>query len=152
LLLSLTPCVLPMVPILSALILGRGGGQGAVHPASRWRGLGLAAAYVLGMSVVYTAVGIAAGLSGLGLAAWLQTPWVLGLFAALLALFALAMFDVYTLQLPAGLQSRLSERAARIPGGRAAGALLMGAVSALIVGPCVAAPLAGALLYISQTR
>lgn len=152
LLLSLTPCVLPMVPILSALILGRGGGQDAVHPASRWRGLGLAAAYVLGMSVVYTAVGIAAGLSGLGLAAWLQTPWVLGLFAALLALFALAMFDVYTLQLPAGLQSRLSERAARIPGGRAAGALLMGAVSALIVGPCVAAPLAGALLYISQTR
>src|SRR5690606_28943784 len=120
LLLSLTPCVLPMVPILSALILGRGGGQDAVHPASRWRGLGLAAAYVLGMSVVYTAVGIAAGLSGLGLAAWLQTPWVLGLFAALLALFALAMFDVYTLQLPAGLQSRLSERAARIPGGRAA--------------------------------
>lgn len=154
-LLSLTPCVLPMVPILSALIVGqrRDGAPGApARPASRGRGVALAAAYVLGMSVVYTAVGIAAGLSGVGLAAWLQTPWVLGLFAVLLLLFALAMFDVFTLQLPAGLQSRLSERAARIPGGRAAGALLMGAVSALIVGPCVAAPLAGALLYISQTR
>jgi len=177
LLLSLTPCVLPMVPILSALIVGRGGAGSpagaavasasmdaageaclpaaahAVRPAAppRWRGLGLAAAYVLGMSVVYTLVGIAAGLSGVGLAAWLQTPWVLGVFAAVLAVLALAMFDVFTFQLPAGLQSRLSERAARIPGGRAAGALLMGAVSALIVGPCVAAPLAGALLYISQT-
>ncbi|CAM4092162.1 Thiol:disulfide interchange protein DsbD precursor [Bordetella pseudohinzii] len=147
LLLAFTPCVLPMIPILSSIIIGREG-QAAV---SRGRGLGLAAAYVLGMSVVYTALGVAAGLSGAGLAAWLQTPWVLTLFAILLALLALAMFDAYTVQLPASWQARLAARSNRIPGGRYTGALLMGAISALIVGPCVAAPLAGALLYISQT-
>ncbi|ANN80026.1 protein-disulfide reductase DsbD [Bordetella flabilis] len=146
-LLSLTPCVLPMIPILSSLVVG-----GHAHGGpSRRRGLGLAAAYVLGMSIIYTALGVAAGLSGAGLAAWLQTPWILMLFAALLAALSLAMFDVYTFQAPAWLQSGLSARAGRIPGGRATGAFLMGAVSALIVGPCVAAPLAGALLYISQT-
>lgn len=166
-LLSLTPCVLPMIPILSTIVIGRsatvaasaaaaaGKGTGAMaapdRKPSRWTGLGLAAAYVLGMSVVYTILGVAAGLSGAGLAAWLQTPWVLTLFAVLLALLALPMFDVYTFQMPASLQARMSDRASRIPGGRAAGALLMGAISALIVGPCVAAPLAGALLYISQT-
>lgn len=146
LLLSLTPCVLPMIPILSTIVIGR-----SATPPSRWTGLGLAAAYVLGMSVVYTILGIAAGLSGAGLAAWLQTPWVLTLFALLLALLALPMFDVYTFQMPASVQARMSDRASRIPGGRATGAVLMGAISALIVGPCVAAPLAGALLYISQT-
>jgi thiol:disulfide interchange protein DsbD len=144
-LLAFTPCVLPMIPIVSALVLG-----GAARP-SRWRGLGLAAAYVLGMSVVYTALGVAAGLSGAGLAAWLQTPWALGIFALLLALLALAMFDVYVFQVPAQAQAGLSAWANRMPGGRYAGALTMGAVSALIVGPCVAAPLAGALLYISRT-
>jgi thiol:disulfide interchange protein DsbD len=146
-LLSLTPCVLPMIPILSSIVLG----NRPAGPPSRWAGFGLAAAYVLGMSVVYTALGVAAGLSGAGLAAWLQAPWLLGLFAVLLAVLALAMFDVFTFQAPAALQAGLSARAARIPGGRATGALVMGAVSALIVGPCVAAPLAGALLYISQT-
>lgn len=146
-LLAFTPCVLPMVPILSSIVLG---GSQAQRP-SRWRGLGLAAAYVLGMSVVYTALGVAAGLSGAGLAAWLQTPWILSLFAVLLAVLALAMFGAFTFQMPAGLQARLSERSNRIPGGRVTGALVMGALSALIVGPCVAAPLAGALLYISQT-
>nr|WP_098020965.1 protein-disulfide reductase DsbD [Orrella dioscoreae] len=148
-LLAFTPCVLPMVPIVSTLVLG--GRQAAGAAPSRWRGLGLAALYVLGMSVVYTLMGVAAGLSGVGLAAWLQTPWVLGVFATLLAVLALAMFDVFTFQLPSDLQTRLSARLARIPGGRATGALLMGAISALIVGPCVAAPLAGALLYLSQT-
>ncbi|MBR8654275.1 protein-disulfide reductase DsbD, partial [Achromobacter sp. Marseille-Q0513] len=148
LLLAFTPCVLPMIPILSSIVVG-GTAPGA-KPA-RGRGLGLAATYVLGMSVVYTALGVAAGLSGAGLAAWLQTPWILSLFAALLAVLALAMFDVFTFQMPSGIQARLSERSSRIPGGRYTGALLMGALSALIVGPCVAAPLAGALLYISQT-
>ncbi len=148
LLLAFTPCVLPMVPILSSLLVGRGASP---TPVSRGRGLALAALYVLGMSVVYTAMGVAAGLSGAGLAAWLQTPWVLGLFAALLAVLALAMFGVFTFQAPAALQTRLSERLARMPGGHATGALVMGAISALIVGPCVAAPLAGALLYLSQT-
>jgi thiol:disulfide interchange protein DsbD len=146
-LLAFTPCVLPMVPILSSIIVGdRSGGK-----ISRWRGFGLAAAYVAGMSVVYTALGVAAGLSGAGLAAWLQTPWVLALFAALLAVLALAMFDVFTLQLPSAMQARLTAKSAAIPGGRYTGAVVMGALSALIVGPCVAAPLAGALLYISQT-
>lgn len=147
-LLALTPCVLPMVPILSAILVG----DSVKSSRPRLRGLGLAALYVLGMSLVYTAAGVAAGLSGEGLAAALQTPWVLGIFAALLVVLALAMFDVFTLQLPASWQTGLSARASRIPGGRATGAFAMGAVSALIVGPCVAAPLAGALLYISQTR
>lgn len=147
LLLAFTPCVLPMIPILSSIVLG---GASQERP-TRGRGLALAATYVLGMSVVYTALGVAAGLSGAGLAAWLQTPWILTLFAILLAVLALAMFDAFTFQMPSGIQARLAERSSRIPGGRHTGALLMGALSALIVGPCVAAPLAGALLYISQT-
>lgn len=147
LLLAFTPCVLPMIPILSSIVLG-----GVAQPRpTRSRGLALAATYVLGMSVVYTALGVAAGLSGAGLAAWLQTPWILTLFAILLTVLALAMFDVFTFQMPSGVQAKLSERSSRVPGGRYTGALLMGALSALIVGPCVAAPLAGALLYISQT-
>ncbi len=144
-LLALTPCVLPMVPILSVLLVGE------QHHVSRSRGLVLSAAYVVGMSVVYTALGIAAGLSGAGLAAWLQTPWVLGAFGLLLGTLALAMFDVFQFQLPVGIQSRLMAANSSILGGRAVAAMLMGAMSALIVGPCVAAPLAGALLYISQT-
>ena len=147
-LLTFTPCVLPMVPIVLAVVAGDARQR---ESAGRWRGLGLAACYVLGMSLVYTVLGVAAGLVGASLAAWLQTPWVLALFAVLLALLALAMFDVYTFQAPASLQAGLSERASRIPGGRWGGALLMGMVSALIVGPCVAAPLAGVLLFISQT-
>ena len=145
LLLALTPCVLPMLPILSVLLVGE------QHHVSKLRGFALAVAYVGGMSVVYTALGIAAGLSGAGLAAWLQTPWVLGLFALLLSVLALAMFDVYTLQMPSAIQSRLMAKNSNILGGKISAAILMGALSALIVGPCVAAPLAGALLYISQT-
>lgn len=147
-LLSLTPCVLPMIPILSSVVLGSRRDGRAV---TRGRGLALAAMYVLGMSLVYTVLGVAAGLSGVGLAAWLQTPWVLTLFAVLLAILALAMFDVFTLQAPSGMQTGLANWLSRVPGGRGTGAFVMGAVSALIVGPCVAAPLAGALLYISQT-
>lgn len=145
LLLALTPCVLPMLPILSVLLVGE------QRQVSKARGFALALGYVAGMSVVYTALGIAAGLSGAGLAAWLQTPWVLGLFAVLLSLLALAMFDVYTLQMPSAIQSKLMATNSHILGGRMSASVLMGALSALIVGPCVAAPLAGALLYISQT-
>ena len=144
-LLALTPCVLPMVPILSVLLVGE------EHHVTRGRGLLLAASYVAGMSVIYTALGIAAGLSGAGLAAWLQTPWVLGGFALLLAALALAMFDVFQFQMPTSIQTRLTVTNSHILGGRVVAALMMGALSALIVGPCVAAPLAGALLYISQT-
>ena len=145
-LLAFTPCVLPMIPILSALILGQG------KPVSKQRGLALAAAYVFGMSIIYTLLGVLAGLSGVGLAAALQTPWLLTLFALLLTLFGLAMFDVIEIQLPTAWQTRLSERASSLKGGRVWAAFGMGAISALIVGPCVAAPLAGALLYISQSR
>ncbi|MGE4337634.1 MAG: protein-disulfide reductase DsbD [Pigmentiphaga sp.] len=151
-LLSLTPCVLPMLPILSSLLVGDQAARSAQGQASgRWRGLSLAGAYVFGMSLVYTAAGVAAGLTGASLAATLQTPWVLGVFAACLALLALAMFDVFTVQVPGRMQTALSSWVNRLPGGRITGAFGMGAISALIVGPCVAAPLAGALIYISQT-
>jgi thiol:disulfide interchange protein DsbD len=147
-LLSFTPCVLPMVPILLAIVAGD---AGHAHKVTRGRGLGLAAVFVLGMSIVYTALGVTAALIGASLAIWLQTPWVLALFAIILALLALAMFDVFTVQTPVGLQSALNQRLSRLPGGKYGGVFLMGMLSALIVGPCVAAPLAGVLLFISQT-
>ena len=143
--LAFTPCVLPMVPILSSIIVG----EGATH---RWRGLVLSIAYSLGMAIVYTSLGVAAGLAGEGLAAALQNPWVLGAFGALIALMALSMFGFYDLQLPGSLQTRLAGASGRQSSGKLAGVFVMGAISALIVGPCVAAPLAGALVYISQTR
>ena len=144
--LAFTPCVLPMVPILSSIIVGEGK---QVH---RTRGFVLSLAYSFGMAIVYTALGVAAGLLGEGLAAALQNPWVLGGFALLIVVMALSMFDVYQLQVPAALQTRLSSASGRQSSGKLAGVFVMGAISALIVGPCVAAPLAGALVYISQTR
>ncbi|WP_042882538.1 protein-disulfide reductase DsbD [Cupriavidus necator] len=144
LLLTFTPCVLPMVPILSSIVVG--------EHVTRGRALVVSLAYVLGMAVVYTAVGVAAGLLGEGLSAALQTPWVLGVFAALMVALALSMFGLYELQLPQRWQTRLTESSNRRQGGQVAGAAAMGAISALIVGPCVTAPLAGALAYIAQTR
>ncbi|GLC97753.1 thiol:disulfide interchange protein DsbD [Cupriavidus sp. TA19] len=144
LLLTFTPCVLPMVPILSSIVVG--------EHVTRSRALVVSLAYVLGMAVVYTAVGVAAGMLGEGLSAALQTPWVLGLFAALMVALALSMFGLYELQLPQRWQTRLTESSNRRQGGQVAGAAAMGAISALIVGPCVTAPLAGALAYIAQTR
>ncbi len=144
LLLTFTPCVLPMVPILSSIVVG--------EHVTRGRALVVSLAYVLGMAVVYTAVGVAAGLLGEGLSAALQTPWVLGLFAALMVALALSMFGLYELQLPRRWQTRLTESSNRRQGGQVAGAAAMGAISALIVGPCVTAPLAGALAYIAQSR
>ena len=145
-LLSLTPCVLPMLPILSSIIVGHGGAP------SRGRGFALAASYSLGMALVYTAFGVAAGLAGEGLAASLQNPWVLGVFALGLVALSLSMFGVYELQLPGAVTSQLAGASQRLPAGRAASVFAMGGVSALIVSPCVAAPLAGALVYLSQTR
>ena len=146
LLLSFTPCVLPMVPILSGIIVGAG------HPVTKTKGFLLAAVYVLGMAITYAVAGVAAGLSGAMLSAALQSPWVVGAFAAVFVALALAMFGFYELQLPVALQSRLTEASNRFPGGHLAGVFSMGVLSALILGPCVAAPLAGALLYISQSR
>jgi thiol:disulfide interchange protein DsbD len=144
--LSLTPCVLPMVPILSSIIVGEGA------RSSRGRGLLLSAVYALGMALVYTALGVAAGLIGEGLAAALQNPWVLSLFALLLIALSLSMFGFYELQVPAAWQTKLSQASGGQGSGKLIGVFIMGAISALIVGPCVAAPLAGALLYISQSR
>ena len=146
LLLAFTPCVLPMVPILSSIIVG---GNDDGKPK---KGFLLAVAYSLGMIMVYTSLGVAAGLAGEGLAAALQKPVVLIFFAAMLFLLSLSMFDVYQLQLPGFIQNRLSNSSMNMQGGRFVSVLIMGALSALIVGPCVAGPLAGALIYISQSR
>jgi thiol:disulfide interchange protein DsbD len=146
LLLAFTPCVLPMVPILSSIIVGQGA------PVSRSRGFAMALAYSLGMALVYTVFGVVAGLLGEGLAAALQNPWVLGAFALMLATLSLSMFGVFELQMPSFIQSRITESSSRLPGGSFVGVFVMGGLSALIVGPCVAAPLAGALVFISQTR
>ncbi|WMW81230.1 protein-disulfide reductase DsbD [Undibacterium cyanobacteriorum] len=144
--LSFTPCVLPMVPILSFIIVGEGAA------IKRSRGFFLSLSYVLGMALVYTGLGVSAGLLGEGLAAALQNPWVLSAFAALMVLLSLSMFGVYQLQMPAAVQTKLTYFSEGRRNGKMIGVFLMGAISALIVGPCVAAPLAGALVYISQTR
>ncbi|MGV3654158.1 MAG: protein-disulfide reductase DsbD domain-containing protein, partial [Noviherbaspirillum sp.] len=141
--LAFTPCVLPMVPILSSIIVGD------KATVSRGRGVLLSAVYSLGMAVVYTLLGVAAGLAGEGLAATLQNPWVLGAFALLMVVLSLSMFGFYQLQIPPAIQARLMQASGRQETGKLAGVFVMGALSALIVGPCVAAPLAGVLLYIS---
>jgi thioredoxin:protein disulfide reductase len=146
LLLAFTPCVLPMVPILSSLIAGQTG------VVTRRKGFMLALAYSLGMALIYSGFGVAAGLAGEGLAAALQNPWVLGGFALMLSAMALSMFGVYELQLPSAIQTGASNLSNKFKGGSYIGVFIMGGISALVVGPCVAAPLAGALVYISQTR
>jgi len=148
LLLSLTPCVFPMLPILSGIIVGAGRDG---HGVSHGRGFALSLSYVIGMAVTYAAAGVAAGLSGTLLSSSLQNSWVLGGFALIFVVLALSMFGFYELQLPTFLQSSVSDEAAQIKGGSLPGVALMGALSAIIVGPCVAAPLAGALLYIGQS-
>ncbi len=145
LLLSFTPCTFPMIPILSGIIVGQG------HKITKTRALVLSLVYVLGMAVTYALAGVAAGLSGTLLSAALQNAWVLGGFALLFVVLSLSMFGFYELQLPTALQSRLSDTASHKQGGALGGVAIMGVLSALIVGPCVAAPLAGALLYIAQT-
>ena len=146
LLLAFTPCVLPMIPILSGIIAGEG------SALSKRRALGLSLAYVVGMAVAYAIAGVAAAYSGSLLAAALQNAWVLGAFALIFIVLALSMFGLYELRLPGFLHQRLDEAQRRLPGGRVASVAGMGALSAVIVSPCVAAPLAGALLYIAQTR
>lgn len=145
LLLAFTPCVLPMLPILSGIIAGSG------ERSSTARGLSLATAYVLAMALAYTVFGVVAGLTGANLQAAMQSPWVIAGFSAVFVALALSMFGLYELQLPSALQSRLATLSGRQTGGSLAGAALMGFLSALIVGPCIAPPLAGALLYISDT-
>ncbi len=144
LLLAFTPCMLPMIPILSGIIVGKG------ENISRARAFALSSTYVIGMAVTYALAGVAAGRSGTLLSVWLQNIWVLGAFALIFVVLALAMFGAFTLQLPAAMQARMSDLANR-QGGSPWGVAMMGALSALIVGPCMAAPLAGTLLFIAQT-
>ena len=146
LVLTFTPCVLPMIPILSGIIIGEG------RKVTRRRAGLISLAYVLGMAVTYTAIGVAAAYSGSLLSSALQNAWVLGVFAAIFVLLALSMFGLYELQLPSGWHSRLTETSNRLGGGHWGAIVLMGALSAAIVSPCVVAPLAGAVLYIGQTR
>src|SRR6266699_810431 len=146
LLLTFTPCVLPMIPILSGIIVGEG------RKVTRGRAALVSLAYVLGMAGTYTAIGIGAAFSGNLLSAALQNAWVLGAFAAVFVMLALSMFGFYELQLPASWNARLADASNRLSGGRGGAVGLMGVLSAAIVSPCVVAPLAGALLYIGQTR
>jgi len=144
--LSLTPCVLPMVPILSSIIVGEG------TSVTRSRGFILSLTYSLGMALVYTVVGVIAGWLGEGLAASFQNPYVLSGFALLIAILSLSMFDVYQLQMPAAIQAKMINASGKQSAGKLLGVFVMGALSGLIVGPCVAAPLLGALVVISQTH
>ncbi|WP_456016276.1 protein-disulfide reductase DsbD [Pseudomonas fluorescens] len=143
LLLAFAPCSLPMLPILAGLVVGSG--------ASPRRGFALASSYVICMALVYAALGVLASLLGGNLAAWLQTPWILGSFAALFVILALPMFGFFELQLPAFLRDRLDNVSRQQSGGSLVGAGVLGALSGLLVGPCMTAPLAGALLYIAQS-
>ena len=149
LLLSFTPCVLPMIPILSSIIVGSQSKQ--VHP-SRLHAFVLSVAYVLGMALSYTIAGVAAGLSGDLLSQSLQNAWVLGATALIFILLALSMFGFYELKLPQSFEDKLVVTTNKLKGGHFLSVYIMGALSALIVSPCVAAPLAGALIYIGQTH
>ncbi|MGB8635838.1 MAG: protein-disulfide reductase DsbD [Rhodanobacteraceae bacterium] len=144
LLLAFTPCVLPMVPILSGLIAGAG------KNISTGRAFVLSLTYVLATAVVFTIAGVLAGMAGANLQAALQTPWVLWLFAAVFVLLSLSMFGFYELQLPTALQNRLTRVSNKQRPGSLTGVAIMGVLSALIVGPCVAPPLAAAVLYIAK--
>lgn len=145
LLLAFTPCVFPMIPILSSIIVGQGEKVTTRHAFS------MSLVYVLAMALTYTVAGIIAGLFGANLQVAFQNPWVLGTFSVVFVLLALSMFGFYELQLPSALQSKLTEISNKQKGGTMAGVAIMGFLSALIVGPCVAAPLMGALIYIGQT-
>ncbi len=144
LLLSLTPCVFPMIPILSGIIVQQ-------NATSRYTAFLLSLAYVLGMALTYALAGIAAALSGSLLSNALQNPWALGSAAALFSVLALSMFGLYELQLPSSWQSRFAGFSNRFHNGRLLGTFVMGSLSALIIGPCVAPPLAAALTWIART-
>lgn len=143
--LAFTPCVFPMIPILSGIITGQG------RDITAGKGFILSLVYVLAMAATYTAAGVIAALSGENLQAALQNPWALGIFAGVFVLLSLSMFGFYDLQLPSSWQSKLSEISNSQRGGTLTGVAVMGLLSALIVGPCVAPPLAGALIYIGQS-
>ncbi|WNC90041.1 protein-disulfide reductase DsbD [Paraburkholderia sp. FT54] len=143
--LSLLPCSYPMIPILSAIIIGEGA------RVTRTRGFALSLAYVIGMALVYTALGVAAALVGQSLGAWLQNPWVLGAFGVLLAIFALTLIAGFDIALPQRWQDGVSRASTRRSGGKFAAVAAMGALSALVVGACMTAPLFAVLAFIAHT-
>ena len=145
LLLAFTPCVFPMIPILSGIIAGQG------KDLTTFKAFWMSLVYVLSMSLTYALVGLLAGFGGANLQVDFQTPWIISLFALIFVALALSMFGFYDLQLPSSLQSKLSAWSSRQQGGNLLGVGIMGVLSALIVGPCVAPPLAGALLFIGQS-
>lgn len=144
LLLAFTPCVFPMIPILSSIIAGQ-------QQITTRKAFIMSVVYVLAMALTYTGAGVVAGLFGSNLQAAFQNPWILSTFAGVFVLLALSMFGFYEIQMPASIQGKLTEISNRQEGGTLIGVGVMGFLSALIVGPCVAAPLMGALIYIGQT-
>jgi len=145
LLLAFTPCIFPMIPILSSIIIGQG------DKLTTRRAFTMSLVYVLAMSVTYTLAGVLAGMFGENLQAAFQNPWIIGSFVAVFILLSFSMFGFYELQLPSSIQSKLTNLSNKQEGGTLTGVAIMGFLSALIVGPCVAPPLAGALIYIGQT-
>lgn len=145
LLLAFTPCVFPMIPILSSIIVGQG------DTLTTKRAFVMSLVYVLAMSVTYTVAGVLAGVFGENLQVAFQNPWIIGSFSFIFILLSLSMFGFYELQLPSSLQTKLTGLSNKQQGGTLTGVAIMGFLSALIVGPCVAPPLAGALIYIGQT-
>lgn len=143
LLLAFTPCTLPMIPIVSSMVVG--------SQAKPRRAFVLSLSYILAMAGTYAAVGVAAGLAGANLQATLQSPWLLGSFAALFLILASSLFGLFELRLPSAVVNRLQSAGRTGSGGSVTGAAALGFLSALLVGPCMTAPLAGALLYIGQT-
>ncbi len=143
--LAFTPCVLPMVPILSSIIVGQG------DKISTGKAFGLSLTYTQAMAIPYTAIGIAVGAAGEGLSNTFQEPLFIGITAAIFVLLSLAMFGFYELQLPQGIQNRLNNFSNNQESGSYLGTGIMGAISALVVSPCVTVPLAGVLIYIAQT-
>lgn len=145
LLLAFTPCVFPMIPILSGIIIGQG------KSITTRKALGLSLVYVLSMALTYTVVGVLVGLSGENIQAVFQNVWVISFFALVFVALSLSMFGFYELQMPNSIQSKLTEISNSQHSGNLIGVAIMGFLSALIVGPCVTAPLIGALIYIADT-
>jgi len=145
LLLSLTPCIFPMIPILSGIIVGHG------NRITTTRAFLLSLSYVIASALTYTVFGILAALFGSNLQTTFQQPWIIALFSSIFILLSLSMFGFYELEIPNSFKTKLHNSSVRHRDGSLWGAAIMGSLSSLIVGPCVAAPLAGALIYIGQS-
>lgn len=145
LLLAFTPCVLPMIPILTSIIIGH------KQPLSGKKAFLLSSTYVLGSAVTYSLAGVAAAMMGGSLQAWLQQPWIIAATSGLFVILSLSLFGLYDLRLPRLWQHHITALSRKQQGGSYAGVFIMGIVSTLIVSPCVTAPLVGVLMYIGQT-